>query len=233
MTDKKPAIGTTEAAVRSCVSLMAAVLGQSEELLAYWMDLYYQVRCAYEREARKDGPEPLRGEDVYVRIREMFRAELAEARGRMISAPTDAGTGNTSSTASGPPSPQGEGRGTTGEGKAGTTRGRKPGPWTIRKREISERLKIARDTGVTVAQIVKASGGKVSDAAVMTAIAAGKLDQKSWLAIDLALINIGVTADTSSTAGGPPSPQGEGNGGARAEAGGRTVSAPTGSIATP
>ena len=44
-----PEIGTTAAAVASCVSVLSAVTGQREEIMSYWLDLYYQVRCAHER----------------------------------------------------------------------------------------------------------------------------------------------------------------------------------------
>ena len=48
--DALPVIGSTEAAVKSCVNLLAKVTGQPEAVLGYWLDLYYQVRLAYERE---------------------------------------------------------------------------------------------------------------------------------------------------------------------------------------
>ena len=34
-----PRLGTPEAAVRSCVGVIAAVTEQREEILAYWLDL--------------------------------------------------------------------------------------------------------------------------------------------------------------------------------------------------
>ena len=51
MTENKapPALGTPEAAVRSCVSLLSMLFSQPEDAVAYYLDLYYQVRCAYER----------------------------------------------------------------------------------------------------------------------------------------------------------------------------------------
>ena len=66
-----PELGTPEAALRSCVNLISRVTGQPEELLAYWLDLYYQVRRQAEAPApgeriatpgcglaRNDSPEP-------------------------------------------------------------------------------------------------------------------------------------------------------------------------------
>ena len=46
-----PAIGTPEAAVRSCINLIATATDLREEQLAYWLDMYYQLRRAYEAEA--------------------------------------------------------------------------------------------------------------------------------------------------------------------------------------
>ena len=78
--NEAPALGSAEAAVRSCVSLMAAVMGQSEELLAYWCDLYYQVRAAYERErAPEPDPTVLRRGDLYPVLRELMADALKSA----------------------------------------------------------------------------------------------------------------------------------------------------------
>lgn len=48
-TIERPVLGTTEAAVRSCVNLIALATHTDEEHLAYWLDLYYQTRVAHER----------------------------------------------------------------------------------------------------------------------------------------------------------------------------------------
>lgn len=45
-----PLLGTAEAAVQTCVNLISRATGQPEDRLAYWLDLYYQVRSAYESE---------------------------------------------------------------------------------------------------------------------------------------------------------------------------------------
>ena len=85
---KEMIIGTREAAVLSCVNVIAAVTSQREELLAYWLDLYYQVRLAYEREIHPEqftaAPAPvvpvMRPEDVYSAVRQIWgeRIELGE-----------------------------------------------------------------------------------------------------------------------------------------------------------
>ena len=80
---------------------------------------------------------------------------------------------------------------TAAEAAEAETRAKEPGPWTVKKRRIAERLKIARETGVTVAQIVKASEGRIGEGSVLTAINAGKLDQKTWTELGKALDRIG------------------------------------------
>ena len=39
-----------KAALTSCVSILAAVTGQPDAVLGKWLDLYYQIRRAYEIE---------------------------------------------------------------------------------------------------------------------------------------------------------------------------------------
>ena len=76
-TETRPAIGTTEAAVQSCVRLIASVAGQPEALVAYWLDLYYQVRCAYEREnAPEPDPQIITRADLYPVMRELMQDAL-------------------------------------------------------------------------------------------------------------------------------------------------------------
>ena len=52
-------LGTPEAAVRACVGLLAQLFHLKESRLAYYLDLYWQVRQAYEKaeeEERRDPP---------------------------------------------------------------------------------------------------------------------------------------------------------------------------------
>ena len=46
--------GTPEGALRSCVTLIASVTGQPEELTERYLDLYYQTRRAAELEAERE-----------------------------------------------------------------------------------------------------------------------------------------------------------------------------------
>jgi len=53
-TETAPGIGTPEGAVRACVTLIASVAGQPEELTERYLDLYYQVRRQAEDAAERD-----------------------------------------------------------------------------------------------------------------------------------------------------------------------------------
>ena len=48
--NERPAIGSSEAAVLTVVELIARAAQMSEQHLAYWLDLYYQVRSRHERD---------------------------------------------------------------------------------------------------------------------------------------------------------------------------------------
>ena len=231
-----PAIGTTEAAVRSCVSLMAAVFGQSEDLIAYWLDLYFQVRSAYEREQRQDQPAPLRVEEVYTLIREILHEELAavavvplagiraeerEDGGPEIVAPEvtdpmelakaaekemgrraramgsqDAGDGT------------GDAEGipyekprviTAQEAAEAETRAKDPAPekpapalrgWAAKKNQIRNRLLLQRKKGVTIAEIVNASEGAVTEKEIIRILNAEKVPTETYKRLEAALAAI-------------------------------------------
>lgn len=53
-TDAAARIGTPEGAVRACVTLIASVTGQPEELTERYLDLYYQVRRQAEDAADRE-----------------------------------------------------------------------------------------------------------------------------------------------------------------------------------
>lgn len=53
-----PELGTSEAALCSCVNLISRATGQPEKLLAYWLDLYYQIRKMQEQPRMEDHSVP-------------------------------------------------------------------------------------------------------------------------------------------------------------------------------
>ena len=166
--ETRPAIGTAEAAVQSCVRLIASVAGQPEALVAYWLDLYYQVRCAYEREnAPEPDPQIITRADLYPVMRELMQDALRSAAGDgppRASAPTVAEI-------------HGPQTGVKG--------------WAAKKAAIRDRLIAARDQGVTAAQLVTASEQKISDGEIYAILNAAKADMETYRMLEAALEALG------------------------------------------
>lgn len=59
-----PEIGTPEAAVQSCVNLLAKVTNIPENKLAYYLDMYYQLRDAYEAAKAEERLEAMKAENA-------------------------------------------------------------------------------------------------------------------------------------------------------------------------
>ena len=181
------ALGTAEAAVRSCVSLMAAVMGQREDLLAYWLDLYFQVRIAYEREARHEDPAVrnlVRIEDLYPLLNDMFTRELRNALDGKTVVPL-AGI-----PADRPDEPEPK---TVPETTVAEIMGPKIGVkgWAAKKTAIRDRLIAARKDGVTIAQIVDASAGGLTDSVIFKIINTEKVPFDAYRALGAALEALG------------------------------------------
>lgn len=193
--ETRPAIGTAEAAVQSCVRLIASVAGQPEALVAYWLDLYYQVRCVYEREnAPEPDPQVITRADLYPVMRELMQDALrsavrSEAKDRLKKrekTPSDAAGGGASSLR--------EGANAEEDGQScaeilGPQTGVKG--WAAKKAAIRDRLIAARDQGVTAAQLVTASEQKISDGEIYAILNAAKTDMDTYRRLEAALEALG------------------------------------------
>ena len=181
-TETRPAIGTAEAAVQSCVRLIASVAGQPEALVAYWLDLYYQVRCVYERE---NAPEPdpwvITRADLYPVMRELMQDALKSAAGDGPPRASSAG----SATGDGPPRASAP---TVAE-ISGPQTGVKG--WAKKKAAIRDRLVSARAEGMTIPQLVEASGGKLEDEDIFGILNAAKADMDTYRRLEAALEALG------------------------------------------
>lgn len=201
--EKQTTLGTREAAVLSCVNVIAAVTAQREELLAYWLDLYYQVRLAYERETHPEqfqaAPSPvlpmMRPEDVYSAVRQIWenrieRPETEDAEGdadchanAAALARNDAEGSQGERIATAPAGPRNDAE----EAPPEEEPIKKPGGWTMFKRRQVERLEAARKKGVSYAQLIAASRGRLTEATISAALNAGKLSRGEWQDITAAL----------------------------------------------
>ena len=176
--ETRPAIGTAEAAVQSCVRLIASVAGQPEALVAYWLDLYWQVRNIYEREnAPEPDPQVITRADLYPVMRELMQDALksavrSEARDRLKKREKPA-----------------EEDGQSCAEILGPQTGVKD--WAAKKAAIRDRLIAARDQGVTAAQLVTASEQKISDGEIYAILNAAKADMDTYRRLEAALEALG------------------------------------------
>lgn len=170
--DTSPRIGTPEGAVRACVTLIASVTGQPEELTERYLDLYYQVRRQAEDAAERekfmrswnaDGTLTVLAEDV----RSAVTTEKAD-----------------------PEKPKAKKKVDFDEVLASASAGAKtpkPGPWSSVKREIRERFIKLRGEGMTLAQAVNLSDGKLNDGEVLVIMNGGKAEMRVYNALEDAM----------------------------------------------
>ena len=196
-TDAAARIGTPEGAVRACVALIAAVTGQPEELTERYLDLYYQVRRQADQEkAREDfllkwddsTPMPVMqavaGEPRAPEIADCHTSAAALARNDGPEKPA-AKTGPSetrkkvdfeevlASASAGARMPP--------EKKKGFA------PYGAIKAEILSRYIDLRAKGMTIAQTVNLSGGKVTENQILNIMNGSKVGMDVYNAIEDAM----------------------------------------------
>ena len=153
--------------MQSCVRLISSVTAQPTELMGYYLDLYYQVRHAYEIEVgAEDEPQRIYREDLEPVLQNVLEAALHKIA-------TDEAKRRQAKKAE-PEAPS-------------TQQAKKPSAWTGYKRQISARLADARAAGISIASIAAASGGVLGEPRVMDALNAGQLSREEWHALERAL----------------------------------------------
>lgn len=190
--NERPAIGSSEAAVLTVVELIARAANMSEQHLAYWLDLYYQVRSRHEKIMTPDfddllikveSPDP-----VMEKLDEIGR-KLDELRGQLVTAKavnlellqvapitaddieqakavSEAVDDAIEKAAAGSKKKQP----LTGADLRAVQKKKRDGAgyqWRDYKRSVLQRLREARAQGVTSAAIAAASAGKLTENAVM------------------------------------------------------------------
>lgn len=167
--------GTPEGALRSCVTLIASVTGQPEELTERYLDLYYQTRRAAELEAERekflrswnaDGTLTVLAEDV---------------RSAVTTEKTD------------PEKPKAKKKVDFDEVLASASAGAKlPGkpknaPYGKIKAEIRDRFVALRTQGMTLAQTVNLSGNKVTENQILDIMNGTKVGMDAYNALEDAM----------------------------------------------
>lgn len=167
--------GTPEGALRSCVTLIASVTGQPEELTERYLDLYYQTRRAAELEAERE--KSLRSWNA-----EGTLTVLAEdVRSAVTTEKTD------------PEKPKAKKKVDFDEVLASASAGAKlPGkpknaPYGKIKAEIRDRFVALRAQGMTLAQTVNLSGNKVTENQILNIMNWSKVGMDVYNAIEDAM----------------------------------------------
>lgn len=172
-----PEIGTREAAVRSCVSVLSAVCGQPETVMERWLDLYYQVRHAQEKaDAAARAAE---------RLKEMTQLEAAVLVPSQSAAPTAPPEGEPRTEGAPAKESRPGGKGTPRPSQIGNTRVHDA---AVFKRQVRDRLEAARKNGVSAPEIIKAApGGEVTPDRIYSILEGRVLKIEVYRALDKAL----------------------------------------------
>ena len=183
-----PEIGTTAAAVKSCVSVLSAVTGQREETMERWLDLYYQVRRAHERAKEAIEAEAYLIEGLSLEPPVLMPA-VPDDRGERR-APENASVAKENRPPKTSPPPAEKQKPTGGAGKprpsqVGNTHGADAAAY---KRDVRDKLLDLRKNGVSAAQIAEAGRGTGYTEGDIYAILEGKkIGVTVYRAIDAAL----------------------------------------------
>lgn len=161
--------GTPEGAVRACVSLIASVTGQPEELTDRYLDLYYQTRRAADEAAAL----------------EKFRSS------REAPAEKDAGEprGKAAEVAAAPARKKVDFEEVLASASAGAKLPAKPkhAPYGKIKAEIRDRFIALRAQGMTLAQTVNLSGNKVTENQILNIMNGTKVGMDAYNALEDAM----------------------------------------------
>ena len=194
MTDK-PKLGTIDSALVNCVNMMAMVTSQRVEDLVGMLDLYFQIRYLWEvSQGHVTDPQLIRKDELLPILESTVREALRGTARKAAETVTEKRKRKQS-----PPDPQAE----TPEPEEKTpSTPAKPGPWTLYKRKIYDRLLQVRAEGYTIAQIAECSGGNLSEGRVMAAINAAQLRQEEWRALETALDAVTLLQNPANPGGG-------------------------------
>lgn len=183
-----PPLGSAEAAVQSCVSLIASMSNQPENVMAYWLDLYYQVRAVYEHQVAEQVERTLRHEDLLPALRalwqEVMRSPEAEAKPEPVAAGSEPEAEPApepkDKTAQQPAEPESADE----EPKAARMTGQAAAQF---KRDTLARYERLRGEGVSVHQILMACGKHPTPTELERMIRREASDFKCWRGLGEAL----------------------------------------------
>lgn len=179
-----PPLGSAEAAVQSCVSLIASMSNQPENVMAYWLDLYYQVRAVYEHQVAEQVERTLRREDLLPALRALWQEVMRPPEAEPVAAGSEPEAEPApepeAKKAETPAAPESAGQ----EPKAARMTGQAAAQF---KRDTLARYERLRGDGVSVHQILMACGKHPTPTELERLIRREASDFKCWRGLGEAL----------------------------------------------
>ena len=178
-----PEIGTPEAAVQSCVNLLATVTNIPERKLAYYLDMYYQLRDAYEAARAEERLEAQRNEETLLQA--LHLPSVYPDPPRTMNTPSAPAEVTDADTGGGDPLPPPDAF--SGFEPVEIKASGPAAQAAAEKRRIKERLDKLRVAGVSVRRIVKAANGNITEDQIRKIIDCEKMPIAVYRVLDGAL----------------------------------------------
>ncbi len=198
----RPELGSAEAGVLGLVNLMSFSLGVDEALLSYWLDSYYQLRLQYERE---NSPEPdptiLHRSDLEAVLRQLWEETLHKSCRKEAAKRLDDRQQVTRKRIEPEIYPVERIAPADLEEIQDPLSGMEVVPPALSpaaaaaafKRRTRDWLLEQRAAGLTIADIVKAGAGKITDGQILTILDGGRQPIEVYRTLDAALDKVAIT----------------------------------------
>lgn len=198
----RPELGSAEAGVLGLVNLMSFSLGVDEALLSYWLDSYYQLRLQYERE---NSPEPdptiLHRSDLEPVLRQLWEETLHKSCRKEAAKRLDDRQQVTRKRIEPEIYPVERIAPADLEEIQDPLPGMEVVPPALSpaaaaaafKRRTRDWLLEQRAAGLTIADIVKAGAGKITDGQILTILDGGRQPIEVYRTLDAALDKVAIT----------------------------------------
>lgn len=173
--NKRPELGTAEAAVLAFVNVLDNAMEMKEEQLAYWLDCYYQLRRHYERELGAPADLMiLKQSDLEPVFRQLWQETLkkstSEEAARRLAAKSQRKTAPAAKAQQGPP----EGTADLPGFEPVAVPASPAAAAAVFKRETRDRLETAREQGLSIGAIVSHSNGTLTENQILTILEGGR-----------------------------------------------------------
>lgn len=194
-------LGAAETAVVSLVNLISTATGANEEKLAFWLDAYYQARLAYEKEnAPEPDPTILHRSDLEAVLRQLWEETLHKSCRKEAAKRLDDRQQVTRKRIEPEIYPVERIAPADLEEIQDPLSGMEVVPPALSpaaaaafKRRTRDWLLEQRAAGLTIADIVKAGAGKITDGQILTILDGGRQPIEVYRTLDAALDKVAIT----------------------------------------